>query len=58
MAKNYQRLKYLGLIINSKLVWLPHARMISNHANYKDDSCKEIAGYVIKKQHYSILGHL
>ena len=50
--------KYLGVIINSKLACLPHATMISNHASYKDNSCKKISGYVIEKQNYRFLRHL
>ena len=30
-----QKEKYLGLILNNKLSWLPHAKMISCRANLK-----------------------
>ena len=30
-----QQEKYLGIIINNKLSWLPHAKLISNRANFK-----------------------
>ena len=33
--KNVEQEKYLGVIINKRLSWLPHAKMISCHANLK-----------------------
>ena len=33
--KNVKQEKYLSVIINNRLSWLPHAKMISCHANIK-----------------------
>ena len=50
VVKTCPRQKYLGKIINSKLLWLPQAIMIRIMLNIRGTSCREISGHIIEKK--------